>query len=63
MVGMTKRSTVSTGHLRAFLPVQLPPINPVVFRGSVCNHDLEGGFPLRCFQRLSLPNLATQPWT
>jgi len=21
---------------------------------------LEGGFPLRCFQRLSLPNLATQ---
>src|SRR5690606_37413530 len=25
-----------------------------------CNPDLEGGFTLRCFQRLSLPHLATQ---
>ena len=33
-VDVIKRSTVSTGHLRAFLPLQLPPINPVIFRGS-----------------------------
>ena len=25
--------------------------------------NLEGGFPLRCFQRLSLPNVATQHYT
>ena len=65
MVGAIKRLTVSTGQLRAFLPLHLPPINPVVYRGSLeacasCMPDLEGGFTLRCFQRLSLPNLATR---
>ena len=34
MVGMIKRLTVSTGQLKAFLPLHLPPINPVVYRGS-----------------------------
>ena len=36
------------------------PINVVVFHGSMKSY-LEGGFPLRCFQRLSLPNVTTQP--
>ena len=67
---MIKRSTVSTAQLKTFLPLHLQPINPIVYRGSVavpegtaCNTYLEGGFPLRCFQRLSLPHLATQLWT
>ena len=27
-----------------------------------CRSHLEGGFTLRCLQRLSLPDLATRPW-
>ena len=43
----------------------LRPLNPVVFRGSYPFKDgekahLEEGFPLRCFQRFSLPNVATR---
>src|SRR3546814_21079884 len=34
------------------------PINVVVFHGSMITY-LEGGFPLRCFQRLSRPYIAT----
>ena len=45
--------------------VHRPPINPVIFRGSylLCGSEkahLGAGFPLRCCQRLSLPNVATQ---
>jgi len=32
----------------------------VVFHGSRGRPGLEGGFPLRCLQRLSRPNLATR---
>jgi hypothetical protein len=68
VVGMIKRSTVSIAHLKAFRPLQLQPINLVVYQGSLarklaCKPHLEGGFPLRCFQRLSLPYLATRLWT
>ena len=63
---MIKPSTVSTAPLKTFLPLHARPINLVVFQGShstkECNTHLEGGFPLRCFQRLSLPHLATQRW-
>ena len=67
-VDMTKSSTVRTASLKVFLLLHVRPINPVVFRGSLvpkgtCNTHLQGGFPLRCFQRLSLPHLATQRWT
>ena len=34
------------------------PINVVVYDGSMKSY-LEGGFPLRCFQRLSRPYIAT----
>ena len=34
------------------------PINVMVYHGSM-KTNLEGGFPLRCFQRLSRPYIAT----
>ena len=43
----------------------LCPIYLVVFKGVYsCDGitHLEGGFTLRCLQRLSLPGLATRPW-
>jgi len=43
------------------------PINPVVWLGAshpkVWKSHLEAGFPLRCFQRLSIPNVANQRCT
>ena len=60
---------ISTGKLNPFLGLHLRPINLVIFEGPLggLRHgrpDLEVGFPLRCFQRLSRPNIATQrcPW-
>ena len=48
--------------------VHVRSINPVVFggpshpaKGGWWRTRLEAGFPLRCFQRLSLPNVANQP--
>ena len=35
---------------------------PGVFRLATTKPNLEGGFKLRCFQLLSLPNVATQLW-
>jgi len=56
---------ISTGKLNTLLCVHTRPINLVVFEGSSgslrCGiSNLGVGFPLRCFQRLSIPNLATQ---
>ena len=53
---------ISTSHLNTLLCVQFWPINPMVCgglnpRGGEKPH-LGTGFPLRCFQRLSLPNVA-----
>ena len=60
---------ISTRKLRALLLLHTGPINLVVCKGSLGRlpygrHHLEAGFTLRCFQRLSRPNLATQlcPW-
>ncbi len=50
---------ISTGKLHASLRFHTRPINVVVFHGSQGRNRFEGGFPLRCFQRLSLPHLAT----
>jgi len=51
------------------LRFHLRPINPVVFRGASGTRGpgrsyLGAGFPLRCFQRLSDPFVATRrcPW-
>ena len=50
--------TISSARLNALLRVHLHPINLVVSQGSVIP-NLEAGFVLRCFQRLSLPDIAT----
>ena len=56
---------ISTRQLKPLLALHTGPINVVVYHGSLgrlsCGrHHLEAGFTLRCFQRLSLPNVATQ---
>ena len=51
---------ISTGQLNTLRCVHLPPINLVVYEGPSGRPHLGGGFPLRCFQRLSLPHMATE---
>ncbi len=50
---------ISTGQLNALLHLHLRPIDVVVFHGPQGRPCFEGGFPLRCLQRLSCPHLAT----
>ena len=50
---------ISTGQLHTLLRFHTRPINVVVFHGSQARPSFKVGFPLRCFQRLSLPDLAT----
>ena len=56
---------ISNSQLHALLHFHLCPIYLVLFKGSYLLTEgishLEGGFTLRCLQRLSLPNLATLP--
>ena len=51
-------------RLNTLLCVHLAPINVIISHGSITIPHLRGGFPLRCFQRLSGPNIATLrcPW-
>ena len=66
--GVTSPRPISTSQLHTLLCFHIWPINPMVCRGP---YPLEGGesphleacFPLRCFQRLSFPNVANQPCT
>ena len=51
---------ISTGKLNASPRLHTQPINVVVFHGSQGSSRFEVGFPLRCFQRLSRPYIATQ---
>ena len=58
--------SVSTGQLSASRRLHFRPINPVIWLGTLPTRGggrpyLEAGFPLRCFQRLSLPDVANQP--
>ena len=50
---------ISTGKLHALPHFHTRPINVVVFHGSQGRTGFEGGFPLRCLQRLSRPHIAT----
>ena len=64
-IGGQAARPISTGKLRALPHFHIRPINHVVYVGSsgalrLGTPNLEGGFPLRCFQRLSLPNIATR---
>ena len=55
---------ISNIQLNALLHLHLCPIYLVVYKGSYSEEwisHLEGGFTLRCLQRLSLPDLATLP--
>ena len=56
---------VSTGQLHVLPRFHTRPINEVVFFGTLGARGpgrsyLEAGFPLRCFQRLSDPFVATR---
>ena len=51
---------ISTGQLNALPRLHLRPIDVVVFHGPQGRPGFEGGFPLRCLQRLSCPHIATQ---
>ena len=51
---------ISTSQLKALPLLHLWPIDVVVFHGPQGRPCFEGGFPLRCLQRLSCPNIATQ---
>src|SRR5882672_11341343 len=64
-IGGQAARPISTGKLHALPHFHLRPINHVVYVGSsgalrLGTPYLEGGFPLRCFQRLSRPNIATR---
>ena len=50
---------ISTPRLRALPRFHLAPINQIISLGTMIPH-LGVGFPLRCFQRLSVPNIATR---
>ena len=51
---------ISTGQLHALPRFHIQPINVVVYYGSIGRTSFEVSFPLRCFQRLSFPYLATR---
>ena len=64
-IGGQAARPISTGKLHALPHFHIRPINHVVYVGSsgalrLGTPNLEGGFPLRCFQRLSRPNIATR---
>ena len=61
---MTRKSCefcrgISTPRLSALLHVHLAPINVVISHDPITIPYLGVSFPLRCFQRLSVPDIAT----
>nr|ADI18733.1 hypothetical protein [uncultured Rhizobiales bacterium HF4000_32B18] len=50
---------ISTRKLHTLLRFHIVPINVVVYNGSQGRTRFQVGFPLRCFQRLSRPYVAT----
>ncbi len=59
-VGNQAIRVIRTGKLHALPRFHIRPINVVVCHGSRARTGFEEGFPLRCFQRLSRPSLATR---
>ncbi len=51
---------ISTGQLNALLRLHLRPITWSSSRSLIGRSGFGEGFTLRCFQRLSVPHLATQ---
>ena len=64
---LSSHRLISTSQLHTLPCFHIWPINPVVWLGAshpkVWKSHLEAGFPLRCFQRLSIPNVANQRCT
>ena len=65
--GLCRWLAISTSPLNPLPGLHVWPINPIVFGGPLptivgWRTHLGAGFPLRCFQRLSLPNVANQPY-
>ena len=58
-----RNRTISTPRLKTLLSVHLVPINLIISQVSQTIPHLEAGFPLRCFQRLSIPDIATRQST
>ena len=50
---------ISTSQLNVLPRLHPWPIDVMVYHGSQARPGFEGGFPLRCFQRLSRPYIAT----
>lgn len=67
MLVLSSHRLISTSQLHTLPCFHIWPINPVVWLGAshpkVWKSHLEAGFPLRCFQRLSIPNVANQRCT
>ena len=64
-IGGQAARPISTAKLNALQRLHLRPINLVIFQGPSeglrpGRSHLEAGFALRCLQRLSLPDIATQ---
>ena len=57
---LNRNRNISTSQLNALLRLHLKPINLIISHGSITIPNLEAGFPLRCFQRLSIPDIATE---
>jgi len=55
---------ISTPRLNTLLCLHLAPINIIISYVSITIPNLEAGFLLRCFQKLSIPDIATEqcPW-
>ena len=65
LINVIKPLAISTGQLHTSPCLHLPPIDLLVLQGPSSRErepkpSLEGGFPLRCIQRLSFPSIATQ---
>ena len=54
-----RNRAISTPQLNILLRFHLVPINVIISHGPQTISNLGTGFPLRCFQRLSIPNIAT----
>ena len=54
------RTNISIAKLNTLLRFYPQPINVVVYHGSSGRSHLGRGLALRCFQRLSFPNIAAQ---
>ena len=50
---------ISKAQLHTLPCFHMPPIDVVVYHGSSGRTCFEVSFPLRCLQRLSIPNIAT----